>query len=240
MEDALQIAVCEDSETDRERLLSILEDCGIPNVPHVFLSGEALLEQYAPGRYDLLLSDIYMGGITGVEAVARLRELDPDIPVAFVTTSSEFALESYRLNVLRYIEKPFRPQEIRDILMLARMKRDTAPALIVQKNGREQRIRFSSILYVEQRTHHLNITRRSGDTVDIYEKLSAVLPDLEANGFFSPHKSFAVNLDGVQSVDTELRCFVMTDGCNIPIRRESMSKARKAFEEHLFRCSREG
>lgn len=240
MEEPLNIAICEDSKADEEKLLAILSACSIPNHPVVFRSGEALLDAYRPFTYDLLLSDIYMGGMTGVETVTKLRQSDPEIPVAFVTTSAEFALESYRLSALKYIEKPYREQEIEDILLLAKMKRDSAPSLFVQCSGKEERVRYSQILYLEQQTHHLLIMKRDGETVTIYEKLSLILPKLETYGFFSPHKSFAVNLNYVCNVDPELKCFVMPNGKNIPIRRETMTKAKKAFQDNLFRRAREG
>lgn len=240
MDEPLNIAVCEDSPEDQQHLLDILAKSTIPVRPTVFGSGEALLENYRPGQYDLLLTDIYMGGITGVETVTRIRRMDEQIPVAFVTSSTDHALESYRLSALKYIEKPYREKEIREILMLAGMKRDTAPALTLKVAGKEEKIRLSRILYLEQHTHHLTVHRKADAELSACEKLSSLLPRLEQLGFFSPHKSYAVNLSHVLSIDRELRCFVMADGTNVPIRRESMGKARQALEDHLFDRTRDG
>ena len=239
MEEPLNIAICEDSPEDRQTLLSILESCTVPNCPAMFESGEALLDNFRPGRYDLVLSDIYMGGITGVEAITRLRSIDENVPVAFVTSSQEFALESYRLSALKYIEKPYRQRDIEDILLLAKMKRDSGPSLLVHRSGREEAIRFDRILYLEQRTHHLAVILEDGQEILVYEKLSGFSDQLEKNGFFSSHKSFSVNLSKVESIDRDLKCFVLSNATNIPIRRESMAAARRAFENNLFRKTRE-
>ena len=238
METPLYVAICEDSREDAEKLLNVLAACSVPNVPKVFASGEELLAAYEPQHFDLLLSDIYMTGMTGVEAVGNIRRIDQDIPIAFITSSAEFALESYRLSALKYIEKPFQKKDIEEILGLARMKRDSAPSLTVQQGGKETGIRFSRIYYLEQQTHQLSIVTADG-TVTVYERLSALVPQLEAAGFFTPHKSYCVNLAHVCGVDAELRCFQMPDGSNVPIRRETMKKAQKAFEEFLFRKTRE-
>ena len=234
MDEPLNILVCEDSPSDEETLLQILRSSNIPNRATVFHSGEELLAAYEPMQYDLLLSDIYMGGITGVEMVQRLRQVDDVLPVAFVTTSDEFALESYRLSALKYIEKPYRQREIQEILDLAKMKRDSAPSLIVHKNGKEMGVPFERILYVEQQTHQVTVMKRDGEEATMYDRLSQLRPQLEENGFVCPHKSFAVNLRYVTAVDSEFKCFVLTSGKKIPIRRESMCKARKAFENYLF------
>ena len=53
-----------------------------------FGSSEELLEAFRPGKFDLLLMDIYMDGMTGVEAVQKIREMDDAIPIAFTTTST--------------------------------------------------------------------------------------------------------------------------------------------------------
>ena len=58
--------------------------------------------------------------------------------------------------------------------------------------------------------------------------------------FFQPHKSYLVHLAFVARVNTDLRCFVMTNGKNIPIRRELMGKARRAWEDGLFARNRRG
>ena len=234
MDEPLKILICEDSPSDEETLLDILRSSNIPNTTTVFHSGEELLAAYEPMSYDLLLSDIYMGGMTGVEMVTKLRQVDDILPVAFVTTSDEFALESYRLSALKYIEKPYREREIQEILILAKMRRDSAPSLILHKSGKAVDIPFERILYVEQQTHQVLVVKRDGKEATMYDRLSQLLPQLEQNGFVCLHKSFAVNLRYVTRIDPEFRCFVLTDGENIPIRRESMCKARKLFENYLF------
>ena len=238
MPDPLRIAICEDTKSDEEQLLNLLSQSDIETSCTVFPNGEALLRVYQPQEFDLLLTDIYMDGMTGVETVAKIREIDETVPVAFITTSPDFALESYRLSVLKYIEKPFKKKDIEDILDLAQMKREHAPSLLLRKNGTELKIRFSQILYLEQQTHQLIIYLRNHTVEQLRDKLSSHLPELEAHHFFQPHKSFSVNMSFVRSINPELRCFVMQDGKNIPIRRESMSKAKKALKEYLFNRTR--
>ena len=74
--------------------------------------------------------------------------------------------------------------------------------------------------------------------VQLYDKLATFMPQLQENDFYSSHKSYCVNLNFVRSVDKNLRCFIMQDGNNVPIRRESMSDAKKALEQFLFQKTR--
>lgn len=234
MEEPLRVAICEDETPDAERLLSILNTSFIKTDCTVFKNAESLLKVYQPNKFDLLLTDIYMDQMTGVEAVTKIREIDRNLPIAFITTSTDFALESYRLSVLQYIEKPFKKEELYNILELALMKKRNVPSLIIQKHGKEQKIPYSRIIYLEQHTHQLLIHLTDGTSISIYEKLSNLLPELENRDFFSSHKSFSVNLEYVDMIDTDLKCFVMSDGKNVPIRRETMSKAKQALKKYLF------
>ncbi|MDD2971456.1 MAG: LytTR family DNA-binding domain-containing protein [Lachnospiraceae bacterium] len=234
----LKIAICEDTHSEEEKLLALIHKSNVPARCTVFTSGEALLKTYEPQAFDLLLMDIYMGGMTGVEAVSAIREIDQDIPVAFITTSTDHALESYRLSALKYIEKPFKQKDVEEILKLAQIKKSNMPALMIKRNGKAEKIPFSQILCLEQQTHQLNIYLKNGDTLQIYEKLSSLLPQLAEQDFFNSHKSFSVNLSFVRFIDTELKCFVMQNNKNIPIRRESMANAKKALEHFLFHRTR--
>lgn len=234
----LYIAICEDQPEEKAALLTLLADSPIPCLPTAFASGEELLAAWRPHTFDLLLMDIYMDGITGVETLKRLRDQGEDLPVAFITSSTDHALDSYRLSALKYIEKPVTARDVADILELARLKKAQVPALLVQWNRTEESIPLSQLLFLEQQGHVVQLYLKNGTTRPIYEKLSAVASRLEGHPFFQPHKSFLVHLPYVEHIDMELRCFVMSDGQNVPIRRDLMGKAKRAWEDYLFARTR--
>lgn len=238
MIDRLKIAICEDTKEEGEKLTSILEEVSIPNEFRVFSSGEELLKNYEPHSYDLLLMDIYMGGISGVETIEQIRMIDEDVAVAFVTTSQDFALQSYRLSALKYIEKPYKKKEIEEILQLAKLKKESAPSLCIRRNGKDERIPFHQILFLEAQGRHVLIHMKEGEAIQITEKLVSLLPQLDGQPFFYSHKSYCVNLEMVMYIDQELKCFVVEGNENVPIRRESMSMAKKEFEHYIFEKTR--
>ena len=132
MPDALKIAICEDEPDQKNMLLKLLDESNIENTSVVFANGEDLLADFKQGKYDLILMDIYMESeLTGIDTIRLIRKKDKDIPVAFVTTSKDHALESYRLSAMKYIEKPYSKESIEDILHLAVLKKNDVPALFV-------------------------------------------------------------------------------------------------------------
>ena len=239
MSDVLKIAVCEDETAQRNRLLALLDESSIKNIYSVFENGEKLLNVFEQGKYDLILMDIYMDSeLTGVEVIRLIREKDKNIPVAFVTTSKEHTLESYRLSAIKYIEKPYSKEILEDTLYLALLKKQDVPSLLVQKNRSIQKIPFADIIYIEQQVHKIFICLNNTEDVYIYGKLSDLNEQLPEKQFFIPHKSFAVNLSFVRYIDTELKCFAMVNHANVPILRELLTKAKNTLENYLFNRTR--
>ena len=221
MPQTLNIAVCEDEAAETVLLCDILNHSDIQNTYTVFTDADSFLASYEYRKYDLLLMDIYMkDSMTGIEAVSIIRETDADIPVAFITTSTEHALESYRLSAIGYIEKPVSAAELSNILHLAMLKKSDAPSLYVKRNKSMERLALSDIMYIEQRARQIFIHLKENEEISCYEKLSELSDQLPAELFFLPHKSYAVNLSYVTRIDTSLKCFVMADDTNIPIKRE--------------------
>jgi len=236
--DVLHAAVCEDNPDEQKQLIDILQKSGIPVKITVFSCGEDFLAEYRQGKFDLVFMDIYMDGITGVETVAKLRKMGDSLPVAFITTSTDHALEGYRLEVLKYIEKPLKEKNVLEFLQFAQLKKEHKPKLKLKKNGRDFSLPFERILYAEQKDHMLCLFLTGNEKVQIRERLDNIEPQFAAQPFFRCHKSYLVNLSYVAELDRELMVFVMKEGENVHIRRESMSKAKKAFSSYLFDAAR--
>ena len=209
-----------------------------PTEADFFDSGEALLEVFSEHEYDLVLMDIYMKGMTGIETVSKIREVDPDVPVAFITTSTDFALESYRLDAQGYIEKPYDEKKIVRMLDIAAKMRTALPSLSIKKENETLKLPQRDIQYLEQHQHKVKIILCDGRDVTIYGKISELMEQLEGEPFCNCHKSYCVNLAYVRSIDTGIRCFVMKDGENIPIRRESMTEVKNLYENYLLNAAR--
>lgn len=236
----LLIALCEDDADEQKKLISLIQSGRVPAKTTVFDSGEALLGNDPSGSFDLVLMDIYMDGISGVEAARRIRNTDPEIPVAFVTTSKEHALDGYRLNVNRYLEKPVSQKAMDDVLLFALDRRENPPGITILVQGRPLSLPVRRLLYVEQKAHYLTFHLLDNKTIQAKGKLDELMPQLEAFPFFRCHKSYLANLAFVTGIDRELMVFHMRGGEKVYIRRENFKKAREAWELFLFDEARKG
>lgn len=233
----LLIAVCEDDRADCEQLCGLIAASGIPASVTVFERGEDFLSAWQPGRFDLVFMDIYLDRLDGVEAVRQIRALDGELPVAFTTSSPDFALDGYRLNVAKYIEKPPVPEQVNEMLALARSKKAQQHTVLL---GRRNPIRIPvlRLRYVEQQEHHLLFYLAGGSTMKRTGKLDGLAPLLARYPFFRCHKSYLVNLSFVQGIDKEQMVFQMREGGSVYIRRELFYKARSEWENWLFSAAR--
>lgn len=107
----MKIAIVDDLELDAEQLshliLSYMKEHRIPAaVPEIFSNGETFLASFTAGSFDIVFLDIYMDGLSGMETARKIRALDASCRIVFVTTSPDFAVDSYDVNAAFYLLKP--------------------------------------------------------------------------------------------------------------------------------------
>lgn len=227
----LRVAICEDSTMEQKQLLKIIEVGEYPAESTVYSSGEAFLKEYHTRQFDVIFMDIYMSGMNGVDTVRSIREIDENVIIAFTTSSTEFALEGYRLDVFKYLEKPIQARDVYEVLAFTQMKQASRPKLQFRSGRQECSVPLSDILYAEQKGHYVTLYLTDHTSVRTADKLDCMQTLLPEPDFLRCHKSYLVNLNHVSSIDPELSAFVMENGDCVYIRRESLAASRKAFED---------
>ncbi len=116
----MKILIVDDEKLGRELLLQLLEEIGAPAESVVqAASGEEALEKCSALDIDLVLMDIRMPGMDGLEAAARIAQYDPPPAVVFVTAYEEHALEAFDRNAVDYLLKPVRRERLQASLARA-------------------------------------------------------------------------------------------------------------------------
>jgi len=231
--DKLRIAICEDMDADAAHLHSLIETSGIAADVSRFESGEAFLASRPVGRFDLIFFDIYMDGMSGLEAARLLREVDEDCGVVFTTTSEDHRPDAFDVGAEQYLVKPLDREKL-DKLLKKRLALSRRISKTCQVNVKGQRvdIPLDHIYHVEVRNHNCLIHTISGvietgSTMTIED----FIPLLPPPRFIRCHRSYIVNLSYVQSVG---RDFVMKNGHMVYIRRSDLARCRQ-YEQELDR-----
>ena len=246
---SLRVALCDDDLVVETQVRAFLEkeeaERGgeIEILLSVKRSGEELLSDFRPGLYDLLLLDIMMEGISGVETLSRIRESDSELTAAFITSSKEYALDGYRLKAVRYPEKPITRDAISELIDIALSKKGSEPSITVRPRGMSEEVTLSDIEYISQSAHTLEIHLHDRSVIAFTGRLDDIEEDIKkAAGeegrvfskgsgfsFVRSHKSFIANLDWVDDIDEEFCIFRMECGDPVHIRREDFYAMKEAF-----------
>lgn len=167
-----------------------------------FSSGEELLSNY-PKDLDILIMDIQMKIINGMDTARKIREFDQNLEIIFMTSFSEFMQEGYEVKAYRYILKPISERKIsRNILPCINeiMKKKNNYLTINVKNYVD-RIKIDSIVYIEtDRPNILIYTNDNKYTTKM--SISKIDKILREHGFFRCHNSYIVNLKLVESMNS--------------------------------------
>lgn len=227
----MRIAICDDMENDRAALCSALSQYshfsdGTGAELLEYGSGEALLMDVEDGQraFDLLFLDIYMGGMTGMDTAKELRRLGVSAPLVFLTTSPDFALESYEVNAAGYLLKPIQEEKLSALLsrLLAPVDR---PRVCVQSGRRHRYLFLDDILFAESDNHSLAIHLADGEVLPCSEKLNDLAARLDGR-FLRCHQSYLVNMAHVADVVED---FILNDGHRIPIRTKERREITDAY-----------
>ena len=230
----LNVAVCEDEEMELKRMMELLDRSECEMNRFVYRNAADLIRDFEPRKFDIILMDIYMPQMTGVEAVEQIREKDKDVYIAFCTTSVEHAIDGYRLNVERYLEKPVRYEELLEVLMRASSRRMTVKRRCISMGKNAESVMFEDVVFMEQKNHTVYFHLSNGETVHKTDSLDAIMKTVDAANFCHCHKSYVVNFDYVESVEPELFVFKMRQGGNVQIKQRDFPKIRDRFNEYMF------
>lgn len=240
------IALCDDDPRDLERMAEAARACrpegGRAPLVCPFSSPLALLDRIErQGAFDLYLLDIVMPGqpLQGIELGRRIRALDEDACIVYLTVSPDFALEAYGAHPFDYLLKPVDPARLAFVLekALERAERRTgSPAIVVKTASGLVRLALDDIVYAETAQRAVRYHLRSGgEVLTITRRTSfkeAVTPLLESGRFAATSSSHVVNLARVEAM--EKAALRLDDGAVLPLTRLRADGARRAWLASLL------
>ena len=196
-----------------------------------FPSGEAFLASYRPGLFDLIILDIFMKEITGMDAARKIRESDQTVRIVFSTSSNDFASESYEVNACYYLKKPYGTDQLRSMLDRLNLEEMERMRTIRLPDG--SRVVLRQILYADFASRRVTLHCKDGDNRLLASPFSEVEALLCAYPcFISPFKGIIVNFHEVESLTPDM--IRLSDGSPIPISRRKSKEVLEAYFNFRF------
>ncbi|KAB8286628.1 DNA-binding response regulator [Bifidobacterium ramosum] len=229
------VAMVEDDENAAERLRGCLtryerDHAGVAFDVTEFREPTGFLEPYR-ASWDIVFMDIEMPNMDGMQAARRLRELDSETILIFVTNMAQFAAKGYEVDALDYIIKPFSyPDFERKLTRALKLAQADGESLLVSQRGSARRIALRDISYIEIRAHNLEYHTDSG-TISAYGSLQDIEARLSGSGFIRCGKPYLVSSRHIAQVAGDT--VTLTDGTQLPIGRAYRKSFLLALAENL-------
>lgn len=238
----MRIAICDDEQLYREEATNLINDYTQAH-PELsfrlfsFSSGKELLEYIDEnGSFDLYVLDIIMPEMNGIELGAALRSRKDNGMVIYLTTSPEFAVESYNIEAFHYLLKPIDAEQFFKVIEKAvkHFYQSEKEVLSIKTSGSVRIVLTRNIRYAA-RMGRLICYYMSDDTtinsITFNDKfVNAAAPLLSHNGFLLVGSSFVVNLYHVTEVTrTEL---VISGGHRVSIPRRIYESVKSEWANY--------
>lgn len=234
----LRIAICDDEPQYVRQITNFVQEYlnthpELPGQIDSFSQGRELLYQAEErGGFDLYLLDIIMPGLNGIQTGRQLRQLGGGGEIVYLTTSPDYAVDSYSVRAFFYLLKPLEKGRLFEVLDAAVNKlndRRSKAVLITTRDG-PRRLLLDQILYVERVGRSLRYFCSGGAVDSMSLRLpfhAAVEPLLADPRFCQCGSSFAFNLQHVTGVSGQE--VLLDSGESVAIPRVSVAPFKHAW-----------
>lgn len=234
----IRIAVCDDSplaiRTTVQMISRWSEQRGMPVDICSFENGDSLISKCAASPADVIFLDIIMPLLNGIDAARELRLCNSSSRIVFLTSSPEFALESYEVKAQNYILKPVTYEKLAEVLDgCARDLNEEPDNIVLRTNFGYQKIYLYDIEYAEAQNKQVIFYLRDGKSIEALEQLRVFESRLTVDsGFFKCHRSYLLcmaNVDRFSSLE-----IITRSGRSIPIARGYAKAFKEAYFTYMF------
>ncbi len=237
----IKIALCDDETSVTKELSAFIENykeessCDIEY--SLYQSPLELMAGIESGlRFDILVLDVIMPGENGMELAREIREYDSHAKIIFLTSSAEFAVESYSVGAYYYLLKPFTEKELLPVLekAVSECEKSKNEKLVLKCKTGITAIFPGKIEYCEVIGHSLFLHMHDKTVLESPGKLDELEAKLMAfGGFLRIHRSYIVNMEYVRNI-TSQTVEMSLGGVQLPVPHGKYNEIKNAYLDYVF------
>lgn len=236
----IKIAFCDDDMEVLHQMNELLDRYRVERNEDItyaaFQSPFELLTEIEKGiRPDILFLDVVMPGQNGMDVAKEIRQYDTNMKIIFLTSSPEFAVESYSVGAYFYQLKPIWEESFFRLMdaVLAECEKKKKNSLILRSKDGITRIDLQQLEYCEVLGRKLLFHLQNGAVMESAGSLDDLAGQLmQYSNFFRPHRSFLVNMEYIQNISS--RSIKMVNDAEIPIPHGKCSEIKNTYMEYAF------
>ncbi len=220
----MNICIVEDEKEQAQLLANYIkryEEASKRQLHVTWLSdGMDIVDEYK-GQFDIILLDIQMKHLDGMSAAEKIRQVDSDVVIIFITSTVQYAVQGYAVDALGYVLKPVPYVAFAQLLekALSRLESRKKASIQISVDEKTRKIDCDTILYIESQRNNVLIHTENEDYITV-GPLKRFDEMLGTKGFSKCHNAYLVNLAKVEAVTKDE--VLLATGIQLPI-----SRARK-------------
>lgn len=228
----MRIAICDDEEVQQKLLQKYLEEWAsqreITVETEIFSNGESFVFAWEEDKnFDLLILDIEMGRLNGMELADHIRRQDEDIPILFVTGYDNYMAQGYEVAALHYLMKPLSKEKFFEVLDKLRGKTKQEDKLFFQTEEGVLALPLSKIWYVEARGHQCILYTKEEEHT-LHTSISEMAEYLGGyKEIVRSHRSYLVNVQHISAIVKSEA--ILDDQRRVPVSRSAERGVNQAF-----------
>lgn len=212
----MNIAICDDEQVFLRQLHRKIADLKIPDCQiHEFSSGKELLSSFIKGMYEVIILDVEMPELNGLQTAEKIRQTDKSVIISFLTNYAEFAVKGYDVGAFRYILKNqpdyVYTKQLNSIIAECQQRFRT---FTFNNKNLSFKFRLTDILYFEGHRRKVSLFTVNGE-LEYGGDFSTVCGELLKYNFAIINRGILVNLDHIQNITKY--DIILSNGRKIPI-----------------------
>lgn len=226
-----RIAVCDDERTLREEVKKLILEWDSTLEVALYSSGEELLDNYRPCQ--VIFLDIDMGGINGIEVGKRIRQMDREVKIIYLTAYRDYVAGAFEVHAFQYMVKPVSREKL--FLILEEI------FLYVRRTEEKHILDFHTVkgmvcLPTEEIYYFAYENRRvlmvtGEESYYLADRIGNVLKRMAEFGFSMPHQSFVVNMFHVKNIRGQE--ILLDDGTLLPLSQKKQKTFKQEMTDYL-------
>ena len=228
----MNILICDDKTDDALELKAMINE--VYSDANIVISNTTTdaLSYIGQGKMPYVcFLDIIMPGMNGISLAEEMRKNGYNGHIVFLTVSSDFAVQSYKVKAFSYLLKPTNKAEVLRVLQELRDEYKAANALGIPIRTKKLTgfVLFKDLSYIEVSSHKVYFRLTNGEEIAVNAAFSEVAPKLlEDSRFIQCHGSFVINMDEIRTISGQV--IVMRSGAKIPVSRRFLHDRDKMIK----------
>lgn len=181
--------------------------------------------------FDLILLDIEMPGITGMELSEKIKLYLPNVKIIFITSHIEYAIDAFELSIFRYVPKSNLTDRLAAAITDAAklIELEAGKEYIIQAAGHMEKIPYKDIFYI-QRDGGKNVVLVSVMGISkVRKSLQQIFEELDTPEFIFIDRGYIVNIIQIMKISDGMA--YLKNGEKLPISRSRLQEVKKQINK---------